>query len=225
VRCAAVRVLRTADRRAAAGVAGFRRSQAQAAIGAAGPASWPDSLQGRAALEVRPGAPATRYLIGTRLRVAGRLLAEVPVRRAAPNDIAGTSGERARIAAARLAFGQAVRTAFTQHSLARVSEVGAVVVRHHPQRDEDNTWQTWITATCGAASPGARHWADARPWRAGGRQLSPASPTPPSARPSGTSCGDDRRARHAAIQSTESSAGTPEDVRPAHVADGLTPTD
>ena len=102
------------------------------------------------------------------MRVAGQLLAEVPVRCAAPNDIAGTSGERARIAAARLAFGQAVRTAFTQHSLARVSEVGAVVVRHHPQRDEDNTWQTWITAICGAASPGARHWADGAPlagWR------------------------------------------------------------
>jgi hypothetical protein len=103
------------------------------------------------------------------LCVAGQLLAEVPVRCAAPNDIAGISGERLRTAAARLAFGQAVRIAFTRHTLPRVPEVGAVAVRHHPQRDEDNTWHTWITAICGASSsPGARHWADGAPlagWR------------------------------------------------------------
>ena len=35
---------------------------------------------GGLALEVRLGGPATQYLIGTRLRVAGQLPAEVPVR-------------------------------------------------------------------------------------------------------------------------------------------------
>ena len=136
------------------------------------PAPFPEDTPrhvGGLALEVRPGSPETRYLVGARLRVAGQLLAEVPVRCAAPNDIAGTSGERARIAAARLAFGQAVRIAFTRHTVPRVPEVGAVVVRHHPQRDEDNTWHTWITAICRASSsPGARHWADGAPlagWR------------------------------------------------------------
>jgi hypothetical protein len=177
------------------------------------PAPLPDDTPrhvGGLALEVRPGAPETRYLIGTRLRVAGQLLAEVPVRCAAPNDIAGTSGERARIAAARLAFGQAVRTAFTQHSLARVSEVArswCATIRSATKTTPGRPGSP-RSAVLPAPAPGTGQ--TARPWRAGGRQLSPASPTPPSARPSGTSCGDDHRARHAAIQSTGSSAGPPE---------------
>lgn len=69
------------------------------------PAPIPDDTPrhvGGLALEVRLGAPETRYPIGARLRVAGRLLAEVPVRCAAPNDIASTSGERARIGLVKL---------------------------------------------------------------------------------------------------------------------------
>jgi hypothetical protein len=121
------------------------------------------------ALEVRPGAPRTRYLIGARLHVRGQLLAQVPIQCAAPNDIVGTPGEQARIAADQRAFGQAVRIAFSQHLLGRVAKAGAVVVRHHPQRDEDNTWQTWITAICGSVGHrDAPHWADTAPlagWR------------------------------------------------------------
>lgn len=124
---------------------------------------------GGLAVEVRPGNPETRYLIGARLRVAGQLLVEVPVECEAPNDIAGTAAEQTRITAGRLAFGAAVRAAFTQHSPPSAAEFSAVVVRHHPQRDEDNTWQTWITAICGTASSRANtHWADQAPlagWR------------------------------------------------------------
>ena len=124
---------------------------------------------GGLAIEVRPGSPQTRYLIGAHLRVAGQLLAEVPVQCEAPNDIAGTASEQARITADRLAFGEAVRAAFTQYPVPDIAELSAVVVRHHPCRDEDNTWRTWITAVCGAAgSPGAAHWAAGAPlagWR------------------------------------------------------------
>ena len=124
---------------------------------------------GGLALEVRPGPPQTRYLIGDHLRMAGQLLVTVPVHCAAPNDIAGTTGERTRIAAARHAFGEATRSAFAQHSLPDMAGIGAVVVRHHPQRDEDNTWHTWMTAICGVAGgTGVPHWADQAPlagWR------------------------------------------------------------
>ncbi len=104
------------------------------------PDDTPQHVRGLA-LEVRPGAPQTRYLIGDHLRVAGQLPVTVPVHRAAPNDIAGMLGERARIATARQAFGDAARSAFAQHSLPDMAEISAVVVRHHAQRDEDNTSQ------------------------------------------------------------------------------------
>lgn len=70
---------------------------------------------GGLAIELRSGSPQTqtRYLIGGRLRVAGQLLAEVAVQCEAPNDIAGTASEGARITADRLDFGKAVRAAFT----------------------------------------------------------------------------------------------------------------
>ena len=66
------------------------------------------------AIEVRPGSPSTRYLIGARLHVAGQMLAEVPVECQAPNDIVGAPSERARIAGGRVAFGEAARAAFTR---------------------------------------------------------------------------------------------------------------
>ena len=124
---------------------------------------------GGLAIEVHPGSSQTQVLIGARMRVAGQLLAEVPVRCQAPNDIAGTASEQVRITADRPTFGEAVRAAFTQYSVPDTAELSAVVVRHHPRRDEDNTWRTWITAVCGAAgSPGAAHWAAGAPlagWR------------------------------------------------------------
>jgi hypothetical protein len=37
------------------------------------------------------------------------------------------------------------------------------VVRHRAQRDEDNTWATWIAAVYGVRGQGADHWAAAPP--------------------------------------------------------------
>lgn len=132
------------------------------------PDDTPQHVRGLA-LEVRPGPPQTRYLIGDHLRATGQLLVTVPVHCAAPNDIAGTPGERARIAAARRAFGAAARAAFAQHSLPDMAEISAVVVRHHAQRDEDNTWHTWMAAICGVSPrTSVPHWADRAPlagWR------------------------------------------------------------
>lgn len=122
------------------------------------------------AIEVRPGGSETWYLIGTRLRVVGQMLAEVAVQCEAPNDIAGTASEQARITAGRISFGEAVRAAFTQHSLPGAAQFRAVVIRHHPhQRDEDNTWQTWLAAICGTAGSRRDHtWSAGAPlagWR------------------------------------------------------------
>jgi hypothetical protein len=36
-------------------------------------------------------------------------------------------------------------------------------VRHLPQRDEDNTWATWIAAVCGVRRQSAGHWAEGAP--------------------------------------------------------------
>jgi hypothetical protein len=94
------------------------------------------------AVEVSAGEPRTGYLIRTGLRVEGQMLASVPVGRAAPNDIAGTAGEGARIGAARRQYGAAVWQAFARHALL-TAHPGAVVIRHWPQRDADNTWHTW----------------------------------------------------------------------------------
>ncbi len=39
----------------------------------------------------------------------------------------------------------------------------ALVVRHQPQRDEDNTWATWIAAICGVRTQGVSHWSRGAP--------------------------------------------------------------
>jgi hypothetical protein len=120
------------------------------------------------AVEVSPGHPRTRYLIGTELRVDGQMLALVPVELAAPNDIAGTPGETAKINAARRQYGAAVREAFAHHQALLAGRPSAVVIRHWPQRDADNTWHTWIAALCGADRVSQDHWTSGAPlagWR------------------------------------------------------------
>jgi hypothetical protein len=120
------------------------------------------------AVEVTPGRPRTQYMIGTELRLDGQFIASVPMRAAAPNDIAGGSGEQARISAARLLYGKAVRAGFARHTALLAERPGAVVIRHRHQRDADKTWRTWITAICGAGGAGQEHWAAGAPlagWR------------------------------------------------------------
>jgi hypothetical protein len=120
------------------------------------------------AVEVSPGHPRTQYLIGTELRVDDQMLASVPVVLAAPNDIAGTPGETARINASRRQYGAAVREAFAHREALLAARPSAVVIRHWPQRDADNTWRTWIAALCGADRVGQDHWTSGAPlagWR------------------------------------------------------------
>jgi hypothetical protein len=120
------------------------------------------------AVEVTRGPPRTQYLIGTELRIDGHLIASVPVRAAAPNDIAGSPGEKDGISAARLQYGKAVRESFARHAALLKGYPSAVVIRHRPQRDADNTWHTWINAICGTGGTGQQHWAAGAPlagWR------------------------------------------------------------
>lgn len=113
------------------------------------------------AVEVRPAGAAerVRYGIGRELRVRGDAMAVVDVPIAAPNDIAGDPGESARIAIARRAFVEALAAAWGGRSigLPASSEVG-VVVRHRPGRDEDNTWDTWISAVAATSAWSRDAW-------------------------------------------------------------------
>jgi hypothetical protein len=110
------------------------------------------------AVEVREGPPRTEYLIGRRLAIASQLLATVPVDAEAPNDVAGTKGEKRKIDAARITFGIAVRHAFAEHPGLAAVNLSALVVHHRSQRDEDNTWATWISAACGVRNPTRDSW-------------------------------------------------------------------
>ncbi|MBA3420286.1 MAG: hypothetical protein H0U12_00015 [Thermoleophilaceae bacterium] len=97
------------------------------------------------------------------LVVAGALLASVPVETAAPNDIVGTPDEKAKIAHGRAAFAAAVKHAFRNYGDLRDYRPTALVIRHRTQRDEDNTWATWLAAVCGVRGQGATHWAHGAP--------------------------------------------------------------
>jgi hypothetical protein len=122
----------------------------------------PDHVSGLA-VEVVPGDLRTDYQLGGSLSIAGELIAEVPIAAEAPNDIAGTPGEKARIAADRLLYGRAVREAFASCRVTDDRQPTALVVRHRPQRDEDNTWNTWVGAVCGVRVSRGEHWTAGAP--------------------------------------------------------------
>lgn len=119
------------------------------------------------AVEVHPATTSSvEYRIGHGLRVRANLLAELDVDASAPNDIAGSPNESARISAARTAFAAALGDAWDAAQLALApADVRAVVVHHHPGRDEDNTWSTWSYALFGAQGTSAGHWAAEAPLR------------------------------------------------------------
>jgi hypothetical protein len=115
------------------------------------------------AVEVREGPLRTEYVIGSDLVVHGERLAVFPIRASAPNDIAGTPADAVKIAAGRVMFAAEVQRVFGGHSGVWDVVPAALLVRHQPQRDEDNTWATWVAAVCGASGQTRQHWAHGAP--------------------------------------------------------------
>jgi hypothetical protein len=111
------------------------------------------------AVEVRPGPlPRTEYRLGSDLVVTGRPLAQVDVDATAPNDIWVSPASRERIEIERTAFAAACTAAWPEPDPARLATASALVVRHHPGRDEDNTWSNWIGAITGRPQWSRAHW-------------------------------------------------------------------
>lgn len=131
-----------------------RRGAKYAACGVLAP--LPDDSPkhvGGLAVEMGPG-PACRieYRIGPKLLIRGVRLASIPVTKAAPNDVWADPAEGERIKAGRVAFAKGLVGAWNESEpLASASRGAGIVVRHHPSRDEDNTWSTWIGALAGAS--------------------------------------------------------------------------
>ncbi len=61
------------------------------------------------------------------------------------------------------AFARAVHAAFACESNLLQCSPAALVVRHLPQRDEDNAWSTWVAAVCGVRFARPEHWAAGAP--------------------------------------------------------------
>jgi hypothetical protein len=117
------------------------------------------------AVEVRAGAAArTEYRIGQQLRCAIELVELIDVDAAAPNDISASPAEELRRKERCRRYAQAVVGAWasTPRS-ASAAGLRALVVRHWPERDEDNSWATWTTALAGARGMRAGHWAERAP--------------------------------------------------------------
>lgn len=135
------------------------------------------------AVEVRSSPEdSTRYRIGRELVVAGQLVGAFSVDVEAPNDVWAEPAEAARIHARRTFFAGEVRAAWRAAGCERrVEGAQALLIRHRPIRDEDNTWSTWCAALCGVQRGGLGHWANAAPM-AGWKPSSVASLTEPSLR-------------------------------------------
>ncbi len=120
---------------------------------------------GGLAVEVRAGTTAcVEYRVGTGLQVAGQHRLSLDVNAAGPNDIAGTRQEKVGIAERCVQLAEAVHCTWNRSAATICArEVKAIVVHHHPARDEDNTWNTWTYALCGAARTGPEHWAAKTP--------------------------------------------------------------
>ncbi len=121
------------------------------------------------AVEVSSGpSPRTEYRLGTELIVNGRLLAQVDVDRLAPNDIWTSPTGRERIEASRIEFTRALVTAWRSVSDQKLDGACALVIRHHADRDEDNTWSNWLGAITGRPSWSREVWGKDPPlaaWR------------------------------------------------------------
>ncbi|MGH2988156.1 MAG: hypothetical protein ACRDLO_15930 [Solirubrobacterales bacterium] len=108
---------------------------------------------------------ATEFRLAPDLVVAGDLLARVDVEAIAPNDIAAAADEKWAIQTGRVRFAKALAAASTGLSASLAEGADALVIRHRPERDEDNTWATWCAALCGVRQMKPGHWAERAPLR------------------------------------------------------------
>jgi hypothetical protein len=120
------------------------------------------------AVEIHAGPTAqVEYRLGTALQVNGEVLIQVDVDRVAPNDIVAFPSERERIEREREEFVAELVRAWPT-GIPPLDHATTLVVRHHPHRDEDNTWGTWLGALTGRSSWSRDRWGDSPPlasWR------------------------------------------------------------
>ena len=123
----------------------------------------PDHVVGLAVEVVGGSEDAVTYRLGASLEVAGELhCSPIDVAIAAPNDI----DESARLAAPRREFAEAVARAVATTGVSAVPPAdGCLVIRHHPQRDEDNTWATWIAGLVGRSAWSRPAWPNGSPFQ------------------------------------------------------------
>jgi hypothetical protein len=128
----------------------------------------PRFVQGLA-VEITTGDPTVEYKLGPHLQINGELIAAIDVDVEAPNDIVSSRRERTKIVQAREQYGRALAHAWRQQATTTSSaSLGALVIRHRPGRDEDNTWETWVGALLGTSNWCTTSWGGPGPlpgWR------------------------------------------------------------
>jgi hypothetical protein len=121
------------------------------------------------AVEVRPSpVTSTEYRFGSELLAVGRVMTAADVDLLAPNDIWVSPSSRERIERAREAFAAALVSAWPRAAAVDLVDATALVVRHQPDRDEDNTWSHWLGAVTGRPAWSQKYWGSAPPlaaWR------------------------------------------------------------
>jgi hypothetical protein len=101
-------------------------------------------------------------------------LGSIEVRMPAPNDISSGGAEELRRQTARGKYAASLRDSWRDALVPpQVAKCTHLVVRHSPQRDEDNTWATWIGALRTSVAWSRLAWLPAVPplateWRATG---------------------------------------------------------
>jgi hypothetical protein len=109
---------------------------------------------------------SVQFVLADGVRINGDLIASIDVDAQAPNDVAASSAEESARKGLRRAFAEAVLGRWPKESPNDLTDASCLMVRHGPQRDEDNTWATWIgVLTRGgswaipiSASPMSRTW-------------------------------------------------------------------
>jgi hypothetical protein len=127
------------------------------------------------AVELRVGeVERVDFILAAGLNARADPLGSADAMVAAPNDISSGGAEEIRRQTARGKYVASLRDSWPQSRLpAQVAKCTHLVVRHGPQRDEDNTWATWIGALRRSVAWSRLAWLPAVPplateWRATG---------------------------------------------------------